>query len=246
MDPISPRNLKLLQSYFDARCDIFLLAQREKLAVLDLIRWSQSPAVASHIAALKTLTDDSIHLRTAQARLLSLDTLEKIVRTTDDPLELRRAASTLYRGGAAMPQPRAPRKPDPDNPPPRSLPRKYHKLAYAQSPGFHPPYIPPRPTPHDSFTTPVSAPPPSHPRVRSAQTPRLPRASRSVPPIRLPAIRSDIRAEGRSGGQTAPARTRSRPVQSTAAPPYPRPQKPKQPRGTRDRQCPGSVDGPSP
>ena len=105
-DPISPRSLKLLQSYFDARCDIFLLAQRERLPVLDLIRWSQSPAVQSHIAALKRLTDDSIHLRTAQARLLSLDTLENIVKTTDDPHELRRAASVIYRGGATMPQPR--------------------------------------------------------------------------------------------------------------------------------------------
>src|SRR5207247_2661584 len=82
----------------------------------------RSPAVESHIAALKKLTDDSTHLRTAQARLLALDTLETVVKTTDDPIELRRAASTLYRGGCAMPQPRArracstgvPPVPDPD------------------------------------------------------------------------------------------------------------------------------------
>ncbi len=106
---IRPNEQRLLQAYFDARCDIFLLAQREKLPVLDLLRWSRSPAVQAHIAELKKLTEDSIHLRTAQARLLSLDTLETIVKTTDDPIELRRAASTLFRGGATMPQPRPPR-----------------------------------------------------------------------------------------------------------------------------------------
>ena len=81
---LRPRDQRLLQAYFDARCDIFIMAQKENLAVLELLAWSQSPAIQSHIAALRKLTDDSIHLRTAQARLLSLDTLEKIIRTTDD------------------------------------------------------------------------------------------------------------------------------------------------------------------
>jgi len=149
---LSARDTALLQAYFSARCDIFVMAEKQSLSVLDLLAWASSPAVAAHTAALKRLVDDSITLRTAQARLLSLDTLERIVKTTDDPIELRRAASTIYRGGAAMPQPRPPKKPDPDNPPPRYLPRKYHRDSFAQSPGFHPPYIPPRPTAHDSYS----------------------------------------------------------------------------------------------
>jgi len=153
MDPISPRNLKLLQSYLDARCDIFLLAQRERLPVLDLLRWSQSPAVKAHLTALKELADHSAHLRTTQARLLALDKLEHIVKTTDDPHELRRAASTIYRGGCAMPQPRALKKPDPDKPPEvyrsPAFRRKWGNLADCVTPA----YTPPRPTAHDSFNS---------------------------------------------------------------------------------------------
>ncbi len=178
---IRPNEQRLLQAYFDARCDIFLLAQREKLPVLDLLRWSRSPAVQSHIAALKQLTDDSIHLRTAQARLLSLDTLETIVKTTDDPIELRRAASTLFRGGAAMPQPRPPRpkKPDPDNPPPRYLSTK-HRAKWGTDPSIHPRYIPPRPTAHDSFSNGASC-------ASTRSTPRIRRNSHASPSGDLPA-----------------------------------------------------------
>ena len=169
MDPISPRNLKLLQSYLDARCDIFLLAQRERLPVLDLLRWSQSPAVKAHLTALKELADHSAHLRTTQARLLALDKLEHIVKTTDDPAELRRAASTIYRGGCAMPQPRAPRKPDPDNPPPRYL-SVAHRRKWGTDPSVHPAYIPPRPTPHDSFIRTPSVPEAGSPRPRQTRS----------------------------------------------------------------------------
>ena len=139
---LSAHDTRLLQSYFSARCDIFLMAQNERLPVLALLAWSQSAAVKAHLAALKELTDTSTHLRTAQARLLALDTLEKIVKTTDDPIELRRAASTIYRGGHSMPQPRPPKNPDPDNPPPRYISpehrRKWGHLAESVKPAYKP------------------------------------------------------------------------------------------------------------
>jgi len=112
--PLPVASSPLLNAYFASGCNAFALAASEKLSAQDLLDWSTNPAVQAQLAALRSLAEHSLALRTAQARLTALDILESVAKTSDDPIERRRAAAAIMRSPAS---PRAhaapPRDPDP-------------------------------------------------------------------------------------------------------------------------------------
>ncbi len=103
LPPLSPRQTHLLNAYLASRCNLFRFAQDEKLSALDLNEWFASEAVQAHLTNLKSLADFGLALRTTQLRLEALEDLHTISKTTEDPIEKRRAASAILRGSRLLP-----------------------------------------------------------------------------------------------------------------------------------------------
>jgi hypothetical protein len=95
---LSPREAHLLAVFLILRYDFVALAENEKLQPGDLLAFAQSPAVTAHLAAFKAFSETAFALRHLEARIKSLDILEKIATTSESPIEQRRAASTIFRG----------------------------------------------------------------------------------------------------------------------------------------------------
>lgn len=87
----------LLSSFLALHCDPVAFAQAHNLSATDLLDFAANPAVRAHLADLKRFIDQSLSLRTAQARIAALDTLESVARTADDAIERRRAAASILR-----------------------------------------------------------------------------------------------------------------------------------------------------
>jgi hypothetical protein len=95
---ISTHESELLAHFLILRYDFVALAEHRKLLPEQLLAFAQSPAVNAHLAALKSFAETAFSLRHLEARVKSLDILEKIATTSENPIEQRRAASTIFRG----------------------------------------------------------------------------------------------------------------------------------------------------
>ncbi len=100
LPPLSPPHARLLNSFFNLRGDLVSLAESEKLSAADLLAWSSDPAVQQHIAALYDLHQAALALAASRAKRTALDTLEGLAKTSEDPIERRRAAAAIIRPGS--------------------------------------------------------------------------------------------------------------------------------------------------
>ena len=98
LPPLSPREACLLAAFIAAKFDLFKLAETEKLLPADLLAFTQCGPILAHIEALKSFAETALVLRSLQARTKALDLLEHLASTTDNPIEQRRAASTILGG----------------------------------------------------------------------------------------------------------------------------------------------------
>jgi hypothetical protein len=89
---------ELLAHFLILRYDFVALAESRKLLPEQLLAFAESRAVAAHLAAFKSFAETAVALRHLEARIKSLDILERIATTSESPIEQRRAASTIFRG----------------------------------------------------------------------------------------------------------------------------------------------------
>ena len=119
---LSEHEARLLHTYLILRYDMVALAEQEKLLPGQLLAFAHSPAVRAHLASLREFAEESFALRALESRTTAINQLEDIARTTDNPIEKRRAASTVLRnlglplrGGRASSRTAAPAIHSPSN-----------------------------------------------------------------------------------------------------------------------------------
>src|ERR1043165_4408872 len=93
-----PHEPRLLHAFLLLRYDMIALAEQQKLQPHQLLAFAHSPAIQTHLAALKCFAEQAFALRSLEARVKSLDILERVATTSKDPIEQRKAASTILRG----------------------------------------------------------------------------------------------------------------------------------------------------
>jgi hypothetical protein len=98
LPPLTPHESQLLSSFLILRYDLVALAETNKLHPLQLLAFAMSPAVQAHLAELKKFADQAFALRSLESRNLALDLLEQVAKSSDNPIEKRRAASAILRG----------------------------------------------------------------------------------------------------------------------------------------------------
>src|SRR5262245_45463690 len=96
--PFSPHDRRLLNALFLLRGDLTLLAQQESTHILDLIAWSESPGIQTAIAKMNVWLERSDDLRRSDTHREAIDKLVHLLKTTTNPIELRRTATTILRG----------------------------------------------------------------------------------------------------------------------------------------------------
>src|ERR1043165_7201739 len=119
-----PHEPRLLHAFLLLRYDMIALAEQQKLQPHQLLAFAHSPAIQTHLAALKSFAEQAFALRSLEAHVKSLDILERVATTSKDPIAQRRAASTIQR--TLHP------------PPPRLWPRLSPSLSSPLSPRLSP------------------------------------------------------------------------------------------------------------
>ena len=112
--PLTDRESHLFAIYLSLRFDLFKLAESEHLSPQELLAFTLSPAVRFHLQAYRTFAEESFQARAVRLRASALELLHEVAQSSTDPIEKRRAASTLIRGlslprQAASPPSHAPR-----------------------------------------------------------------------------------------------------------------------------------------
>jgi len=88
---LSPEDQALLTSYFEANEDLhFLAKQPGSKDLLSLLQWLSRPDIAAYVHAYRT---HQSHLH----RNVVIQALQSVLKNTTDPIETRRAATTLLR-----------------------------------------------------------------------------------------------------------------------------------------------------
>jgi len=114
LNPLPPEDADLLTQLLDRSENLYTLAKETSRPLLELLAWTSRPDIAAYIAYHRALVN---HLRVQFA----LSALADIVRSTDCPLERRRAAAAIIR--AANPPPQRPGRSGPrDGSPPSNQP----------------------------------------------------------------------------------------------------------------------------
>lgn len=126
LPPLDPADRSRLARFVERRFDLSALgrdlaAEGRPADLCDLLAWCASPAVQAWLAALEHLERLRHDALARDARAEALAVLRELLRSSDDPVERRRAASATLRH-AAQPAPSSPRPPSPPKPPRRSGP----------------------------------------------------------------------------------------------------------------------------
>lgn len=96
--PLTDRESHLFAIYLSLRFDLFKLAESEHLSPQELLAFTLSPAVRFHLQTYRTFAEESFQARAVQLRASALELLHEVAQSSTDPIEKRRAASTLIRG----------------------------------------------------------------------------------------------------------------------------------------------------
>ncbi len=108
----------LLEDFLALSLDPNALAAKHNRPVAPLLDWAQSAAIAPYIDAYMSLFSRALQVRQIDA----LKKLSELSSTSPDPIEQRRAATTVVRVCQQILHPRAPRAPEPTRHAPESPP----------------------------------------------------------------------------------------------------------------------------
>jgi hypothetical protein len=113
----------LLPLYLSLNHNLRKLAKHTGIDQLTLLDWLTSEPVREKLAKLREAVNESLTIRTLEARQDAIDALTEVLNETDDPIEKRRAATALLRALSLRPQ-RASSDPGAQSPMPSASPRK--------------------------------------------------------------------------------------------------------------------------
>lgn len=93
----APSDADILEAYFAASGDLAAAARALGLSITTLISTLRKPHLADQIAAWKELLATQHHLAAMNHQAAAASALRKTIDTASDPVETRRAATTLAR-----------------------------------------------------------------------------------------------------------------------------------------------------
>jgi hypothetical protein len=143
LPPLTPRQSDILAAFIASGGAIAALLDTHKIPAQELLNWSASPAVQSHLAALTQLSEIALTYRASQSRVSALNKLDSTLAASTDPVESRRLSNSiahLCHGSRPQGEIRASssRRTDPRSHAP-SLPAASPHLTYSPSPSLsHP------------------------------------------------------------------------------------------------------------
>lgn len=111
IQPPSPQTDDILVALYTAAFNLPAAAAALGLAFSTLLQLLRTPDVREAFADLCATTEEFLSLRASQARITSINTLEKSALAASDPIEQRRSGSALYRA-TNLGAPRAARSSD--------------------------------------------------------------------------------------------------------------------------------------
>ncbi len=184
--PLTSQDEHLLAAIFDPDSDLLVAAAHVGMTEIQLIDWSTQPNIQQRITAQRALRRLRKEIRSDATARRTIDALEEIAHTADDPIERRRAAAAILRylspqsprralraaphAPVAPHSPTTPSPPPPPSrspsPPPTTTPPPSRVLQYAA-------FVPTIPTP-----TPT---PPQKNHLTPRQSPRTPAIVRTTP-----------------------------------------------------------------
>jgi hypothetical protein len=204
LPPLSDRDSHLLAAFLIYRFDLATLADREKLHPSQLLAFTQSPAVAAHLAAYRKFADEAFHLRSLESRTNAINLLEDLAKKSTDPIEKRRCASAIIRG--------------------LSIPIT---CTFKPSTFLHPPHRPNQSHPHTSLSEPGRPRPgsdhPVHP-TPDENAPTHPLRQEPTSNATTRASQGPLEFHEPPNPQDAPASFRTERPKPSAHPPTPNPQ----------------------
>jgi hypothetical protein len=104
----SPRSVSsypsadLLLFFISVNLDIEALASRTDLPIVELLDWADSPPVRQKLETLARFRQERLAAAEAEGRIAAIAALTDLARTSEDPIERRRAASVLMRRGSTQ------------------------------------------------------------------------------------------------------------------------------------------------
>ncbi|MDQ7014272.1 MAG: hypothetical protein Q9O74_10295 [Planctomycetota bacterium] len=107
--PLTPQDEHLLAALFDPNADLLVAAVHVGMTEVQLIDWSTQPHIQQRITAQRALRRLRKEIRSDATARRTIDALEDIAHTADDPIERRRAAAAILRYLSPN-TPRAPRR----------------------------------------------------------------------------------------------------------------------------------------
>lgn len=101
--PLSDSGRALLPLFLSLNLDLQALSERTSIPLLDLLDWADSPPIRQKREALATLRQERLAAAEADGRIVAIATLKELAKTSEDPIERRRAAALLMRRGSLLP-----------------------------------------------------------------------------------------------------------------------------------------------
>lgn len=110
----------ILHAFIAARFDLAALLADPRFTPDEVLAFASDPAMQQQLADLARVAQAGLTIRAVQARQAAIEALESITKTTEDPVEKRRAAFALFRATASPLIPlyqASPHLPPPSHPP---------------------------------------------------------------------------------------------------------------------------------
>lgn len=95
---LSPSQSRIFDAFAAVHFSIPDLLASLKLSAADFLAWAATPSVSTALDTLRSALAAAQDLRLASLRELTLSALASVLKDSTNPVEIRRAATTLLRG----------------------------------------------------------------------------------------------------------------------------------------------------
>jgi len=97
LPPLDPADSDRLDLFIACDLDLRALAEHTGESFSRILAWTSSPLIRAYLDSFEEIERRSLRVRRDRALCIALDALEDLTTTSDDPIERRRAASSIVR-----------------------------------------------------------------------------------------------------------------------------------------------------